>query len=58
MIPSVLSEAAWRRRVGPEELRALTPLLHDQVNSCGIIERDMEKRLPLGGLVRPVEERL
>jgi TnpA family transposase len=32
MIPSELSEAAWRQRMAQEDLRALTPLLHDLVN--------------------------
>jgi hypothetical protein len=49
MIPSELSEAAWRRRLAQEDLRALTPLLHDHVNPYGIFERDREKRLPLDG---------
>lgn len=48
MIPRVLSEAAWRR-MGREDLQALTRLLHDQVNSYGIFELDREKRFPLGG---------
>ena len=50
MIPSVLSEAAWRR-MGQEDLRELAPLLHDHVNPYGIFERDGEKRVPLDGPV-------
>jgi hypothetical protein len=38
MIPSVLSEAAWRRRMCREDLRALTPFLHDHVNPYEILE--------------------
>jgi TnpA family transposase len=49
MIQSVLGEAAWRRRMGPEDFRALTPLLHGHVNPYGTFELDMEKRLPLDG---------
>jgi hypothetical protein len=49
MIPSMLREAAWRRRMSQEVLRALTPLLHDHVNPYGIFERDREKLLPLDG---------
>jgi TnpA family transposase len=49
MIQSVLGEVAWRRRMGREDFRALTPLLHGHVNPYGTFELDMEKRLPLEG---------
>jgi hypothetical protein len=45
----VLGEAAWWRRMGREDFRALTPLLHGHVNPYGTFELDMEKRLPLDG---------
>jgi hypothetical protein len=50
MIPSVLSEATGRR-TGQEDLRALTPLLHDHVNPYGIFELDMNTRMPMEGPV-------
>jgi hypothetical protein len=50
MILSVLREAAWRRRMGQEDLRALTPLLHGHVNSC----RPLFAALLVGGGRVPV----
>ena len=47
----MLREAAWRRRMSQEVLRALTPLLHDHVNPYEMLGLDMEKRLPLDGPV-------
>jgi hypothetical protein len=51
MVPSGLSETAWRRGMGQEDFRALTPLPHDHMNSYGIFERDREKRVPPDGPV-------
>jgi TnpA family transposase len=47
MIQNVLGAAVWRRRMGEEDFRALTPLLHGHVNPYGTFELDMETRLPL-----------
>jgi hypothetical protein len=51
MIPSLLRGATWRRLMGQEDLRLLTPLLHDRVNPFGIFELEREKHLPLDGPV-------
>jgi hypothetical protein len=41
-IQNVLGAAVWRRRMGPEDFRALMPLLHGHVNPYGTFELDME----------------
>jgi hypothetical protein len=47
MIQTVLTDSAWLGRTGEEDLRALTPLIHADVNPCGRFELDSEARLPL-----------
>jgi len=43
----ILSQPEWLRRMTPEDLRGLTPLVYVHINPYGIFELDMEKRLPL-----------
>jgi TnpA family transposase len=47
MIQNVLANPAWSGRMGEEDFRALTPLIHAHVNPYGRFELDMEARLPL-----------
>jgi hypothetical protein len=54
MIPSVLSEAAWRRRMRQVDLRGLTPLLYGHVNPYAIFRLDMNTGLPIDPADAPV----
>lgn len=47
MIQNVLGEDRWSKRMGQDDLRALTPLIHGHVNPYGSFKLDMKKRLPL-----------
>ena len=47
MIQEVLAEPQWKERMGPEELRALTPLFYAHVNPYGRFSLDMSKRLAI-----------
>lgn len=47
LIQQVLSDPVWMQRMGPDELRALTPLIYAHVNPYGIFRLDMAKRLPI-----------
>ncbi len=47
MIQNVLADPGWLGRMGEEDFRALTPLIHAHVNPYGRFELDMETRLPL-----------
>lgn len=47
MIQKVLAEEEWMGRMGEEDFRALTPLIHSHVNPYGSFELDMDKRLPI-----------
>lgn len=47
LIQQVLSDPAWMQKMGPDELRALTPLIYAHVNPYGIFRLDMEERLPI-----------
>ncbi len=47
MIQEVLTEPAWRERMGEAERRGLTPLFYLHVNPYGEYRLDMSKRLPL-----------
>ena len=51
LIQQVLSEPDWMQRMGPEDLRALTPLIYAHVNPYGIFRLDMNKRLVIDALV-------
>jgi TnpA family transposase len=47
MLQQVLAQPHWRGRLGPRDLRALTPLIWEHVNPYGRFELDMDARLPL-----------
>jgi len=49
MIQHVLAEPAWSNRLGPTDLRALTPLVHAHINPYGRFELDLTTRLALDG---------
>jgi TnpA family transposase len=51
MVQQVLSAPAWMDQMGPEELRALTPLIYNHVTPYGTFNLDMEARLLLDGAV-------
>ena len=45
LIQQVLSEPEWMKKMGPHELRALTPLIYAHVNPYGIFRLNMTERL-------------
>jgi TnpA family transposase len=47
MIQQVLAEPGWMKRMSPEDLRALTPLIWEHINPYGTFELDMNQRLKL-----------
>jgi TnpA family transposase len=51
MLQQVLGEASWGSRMTERDMAALTPLLYVHINSYGIFELDMKRRLPLDDLV-------
>jgi TnpA family transposase len=48
MLQRVLDEPQWAKRMTPEDLRGLTPLIYSNVNPYGLFVLNMEDRLPLG----------
>lgn len=47
MIQRILIEPNWFKRMGAEDLRALTPLIYTHINPYGKFDLDMSERLPL-----------
>ncbi|MEL6555239.1 MAG: Tn3 family transposase, partial [Cyanobacteria bacterium J06621_11] len=47
LIQQVLADPEWMHRMGPDELRALTPLIYAHVNPYGAFRLDMAERLPI-----------
>jgi TnpA family transposase len=47
LIQQVLSEPQWMQKMGPEELRALTPLIYAHVNPYGVFRLNMTERLQI-----------
>jgi len=47
LIQRVLSEPEWMQKMGPDELRALTPLIYAHVNPYGIFRLNMDERLSI-----------
>jgi len=47
MLQEVLAAPTWADRLGPADLRALTPLLYGHVNPYGTFQLDMTTRLAL-----------
>ncbi|MEO0521194.1 MAG: Tn3 family transposase, partial [Cyanobacteria bacterium P01_A01_bin.116] len=51
LIQQVLSDPEWMQKMGPDELRALTPLIYAHVNPYGIFRLVMAERLPIEAMV-------
>jgi TnpA family transposase len=47
LIQQVLADPEWMQKMGPDELRALTPLIYAHVNPYGIFRLVMAERLPI-----------
>ena len=47
LIQRVLSEPEWMQKMGPVELRALTPLFYTHVNPYGVFRLNMTERLSI-----------
>lgn len=47
LIQQVLADPEWMQKMGPNELRALTPLIYAHVNPYGIFRLVMAERLPI-----------
>lgn len=47
MIQNVLAKERWEGRLGDADRRALTPLIYSHINPYGVIELDMDRRIPL-----------
>ena len=47
LIQQVLSDPEWMQTMGPDDLRALTPLIYAHVNPYGIFRLVMAERLPI-----------
>ena len=47
MIQNVLGNERWKGRLGDANRRALTPLIYSHINPYGVIELDMDRRIPL-----------
>ena len=59
MIQKVLAEPKWKDRLTKEDKRALTPLLHSNINPYGIVSLDMSVRLLIEILKEaPVEQEI
>jgi TnpA family transposase len=50
LIQQVLSDPAWMQKMGPDELRALTPLIYAHVNPYGLFRLNMAERLIIEAL--------
>jgi hypothetical protein len=47
LIQQVLSEPEWIQKMGPVELRALTPLIYAHINPYGVFRLNMKERLQI-----------
>jgi hypothetical protein len=45
MLQHILADPAWRARMTPRDLQALTPLIYLHINPYGIFHLDMQARL-------------
>ena len=45
LIQQVLADPVWMQRMGPDDLRALMPLIYAHVNPYGVFRLDMAERL-------------
>jgi TnpA family transposase len=49
LIQNVLNEPQWAKRMAPEDLRGLTPLIYNHVNPYGLFLLNMHERLLIDG---------
>jgi len=47
LLQQVLNRPEWQGRLTKEDLRGLTPLIYAHVNPYGVIQLDMDKRIPI-----------
>jgi len=47
MIQQVLAQGKWYDIMGPEDFRALTPLIYNHINPYGSFDLDMDSRIPI-----------
>ena len=45
LIQNVLNEPQWAKRMTPDDLRGLTPLIYNHVNPYGLFLLNMNERL-------------
>ena len=45
IIQEVLSDLKWKNKLTPEDMRALTPLIHAHINPYGLFPLDLAQRL-------------
>lgn len=45
IIQQILSEPFWKNKLTPEDMRALTPLIHSHINPYGLFPLDLNQRL-------------
>jgi hypothetical protein len=43
----VLSRPEWQNRLTKEDLRGLTPLIYGHINPYGVIQLNMDTRIPI-----------
>ena len=51
LIQQVLSAPEWMQKMGPDDLRALTPLIYAHINPYGVFRLNMTERLRIESLV-------
>ena len=56
IIQEVLSDLKWKNKLTPEDMRALTPLIHAHINPYGLFPLDLAQRLTIERLSQHVEE--
>jgi len=47
IIQEALSDPIWKSKLKPEDMRALTPLIHSHINPYGLFPLDLNKRLKI-----------
>ncbi len=47
MIQRIIADSGWLKRLKPEDLRALSPLIYAHINPYGRFDLDMNTRLPI-----------
>ena len=54
---NILSNKKWNNKLTPEDMRALTPLIHAHINPYGLFPLDLAQWLMIERLSQHVEER-